>query len=314
MKNALGRTRTCNLRFRRPSLYPIELRVLFRLSRAFYQGSRNEATARGAVDRGQWTEIAMPTLSPDHWLLSPAPCFAGRYNAGMVGAAPESSPLDLAELLGLLADVVRSYGRVVTAYTGGIESTLVAAVARQVLGRENAPAVLAVSPETSQAERDEAIAVARQLDIELHSLPPESSPEADHHEHHDHPAGHACRGCRSRLTPEMFELARRLGIAHLASGANLDDPGDVPPEGAPEGDAENNSAQQLPGELPGELPGAVPGALPGAVAPLVQAGMNRAAVRAAALAMGLPNWDKAAAGCRSGRVQFRVQGDTRKEA
>ena len=42
--------------------------------------------------------------------------------------------------------------------------------------------------------------------------------------------------------------------------------------------------------------------------------MNRAAVRAAALAMGLPNWDKAAAGCRSGRVQFRVQGDTRKEA
>jgi uncharacterized protein len=186
------------------------------------------------------------------------------------GALPEGAPQKLAELRRWLASV----GSVLVCYSGGIDSAFVLAVAHEVLG-ERAIGMTAVSPSLAPFEREEAIAVAKQIGAR-HELAP--SREIDDP---SYVANHTdrCFHCKSELYRLSREKQREWAIDTVVNGTNVNDLGDYRPG--------LEAAKQA-----------------GVRSPLVELGFTKADVRACAAAIGLSIWDKPAAACLSSRIPY----------
>lgn len=163
--------------------------------------------------------------------------------------------------------------RVLVAYSGGVDSALVAAVAAQELGPA-AVAVTAVSASLPAAERRAARAFARARGIRHVEV------ATDELERPEYVANGAdrCFHCKSALLDALAPLAELAGAA-IALGTNVDDLGD-------------------------HRPGQRAAAARGAIAPLVDAGLGKDAVRAASDLLGLATAGKPAAACLSSRVAY----------
>ena len=188
------------------------------------------------------------------------------------------NPPDLADMLDHLFEVIQQRERLLTAFSGGVDSTLVAAASRQVLGKSNAPVVIGDSPSLPRRALRDAMQLAEQLDLELHIVQPNEITDPTYQRND----GQRCFSCKTHLYSEMLQLADELGIDHLANGTNLDDQGD-------------------------HRPGLVAAAKAKVVSPLVEARLGKIQVRGIAMAMGLSNWDKPAAACLSSRVQYGMK-------
>ena len=176
----------------------------------------------------------------------------------------------LAGLRALLGEM----GSVLVCYSGGIDSAFVLAVAHAVLG-ERAVGMTAVSPSLAPFERDEAVAVAKQIGAR-HELA--ESREIDDP---SYVANHTdrCFHCKSELYRLSAEKQKEWGTAFVVNGTNLDDLGDYRPG--------LEAAKQA-----------------GVRSPLVELGFTKSDVRACAAAIGLSIWDKPAAACLSSRIPY----------
>jgi uncharacterized protein len=173
-----------------------------------------------------------------------------------------------------LRGILRDLGSVLVCYSGGIDSAFVLAVAHAELG-PRAIGMTAVSPSLSEGEKADAARIAHALGadhrfVESHELERpgyvQNGPDR-------------CFHCKS----ELYEIAeaKRLEwqLAAVVNGTNRDDLGDYRPG--------LEAAQNA-----------------GARSPLVEAGMTKSDVRAAALAIGMDVWDKPAAACLSSRIPY----------
>src|SRR4051794_4435325 len=171
-------------------------------------------------------------------------------------------------------DTLRGYGRVAVAYSGGVDSAVVAQAAFLALG-ERAIAVTAVSDSLASGELEEAEALARQIGIAHRVIRTEEF--ADPNYVRNNPD--RCYFCKSELYGRLSGLLGTLGVDAIASGANTDDAGD-------------------------HRPGMRAAAERGVRHPLQECGLGKADGRARARAWGLPTWDKPATPCLSSRVAY----------
>ncbi len=179
------------------------------------------------------------------------------------------------QLVARLAAVIEPRRKLLTAYSGGVDSTVVAAAARRALGKADAPAAIGDSASLPRHELDEARAIATQLDLELVEVQPGEQDDPNYQAN----AGDRCYFCKSHLYACLWTLADDRGIAYIANGTNADDLGDHRP--GLDAARENRI-----------------------VSPLLEAGLGKAEVRTIAQALGLPNADKPAAACLASRIPF----------
>jgi uncharacterized protein len=185
---------------------------------------------------------------------------------------PES-PTALAERL---LETVRTYRRPIIAFSGGIDSALVAAAAVQEC--DGAVAVTAVSPSLATGELDEARQVAAAIGIRHEVIRTDEFSRPGYVEN----AGNRCYFCKSELYEQLQSLVPSLHADVILNGTNLDDLGD-------------------------HRPGLVAAGEHAVRSPLVDAGLRKADVRAIARLWNIPIWDKPASPCLSSRIAYGVE-------
>ena len=174
-----------------------------------------------------------------------------------------------------LAAVLAPLDKLCVAFSGGVDSTLLLAVAARELGTDKVLAFTAVS----ETYRDEELDAARSLaaGIGAEHVVVHTSELVD--DCFISNSRRRCYYCKREMVGKMRAAATAVGIDVLADGANSDDLGE-------------------------ERPGLDAAAEAGVRHPLIEAGLGKAAVRELSRTLGLPTWDKPQQACLASRVPY----------
>ncbi len=173
-----------------------------------------------------------------------------------------------------LVEVLRELDSVVVAFSGGVDSTLLARAARDALG-ERAVLVTADSETYPASELDEARRLGALLDMRHLVVRTE---ELQNPEYARNPVNR-CFFCKEELFARLAPIAEREGCRALVYGANMDDLGD-------------------------HRPGMQAARERGVRAPLIEAELWKEEIRTLSRELGLPTWDKPSFACLSSRFQY----------
>jgi uncharacterized protein len=174
-----------------------------------------------------------------------------------------------------LEALLATFPSILVGYSGGVDSALLAVVARRVLGRERAVAAMGLSASYPGAQREQALDVARQFDLHVVEVPTDELSDPDYVAN----APSRCYFCKRELWSKLVRLAEERGLAIVADGTNADDLGDHRPGLQAANEFEIRS-------------------------PLAEAGYTKQDVRHEARSIGIPIWDAPAAPCLSSRVMY----------
>jgi uncharacterized protein len=177
-----------------------------------------------------------------------------------------------------LCERLRNLKRVVVAFSGGIDSTLLLRVAVDTLGSDNVLAITGRSPSVPSAELNSVAELAREVGAQHRFV---DTQEFNDPQYLSNPTNR-CYFCKDELYSHLEEIARQIDFGVVLSGANADDLGDYRPglEAAREHEV---------------------------VSPMAEVGLAKVEIREIAAELGLSIHDKPAAPCLSSRVQYGEQ-------
>jgi uncharacterized protein len=174
-----------------------------------------------------------------------------------------------------LESLVATFPSVLIGFSGGVDSALLAVIARRILGRDRSLAAMGVSASYPAVQREQGVSIARQFDLRLLEVPTD---ELSDRRYAANPTNR-CYFCKHELWSRLQGVARARGIAVLVDGTNADD-------------------------LGVHRPGLAAAAERDVRSPLAEVGYTKADVRREARALGIPVWDAPAAPCLSSRLRY----------
>lgn len=173
-----------------------------------------------------------------------------------------------------LRHLIRGLGRVIIAYSGGVDSAFLLKIAREEIG-DRAVGIIGISPSLMPEEHEAAVTLAEQIGAPLRTVETHEMEDANYAAN----PSNRCYFCKSHLFDVLTHIARDEGFDAVCDGTNVDD-------------------------LQEWRPGAQAGQEHAIRSPLREAGLNKAEIRALSREMQLETWDKPAMPCLSSRIPY----------
>lgn len=186
--------------------------------------------------------------------------------------------MNLEEKYNLLKNTLKTYGKVVVAYSGGVDSTFLLKAAVDTLGAENVLACIGISPSLAESQKNQALEMAKTIGARVREIPLDELDDAGYSAN----KADRCFHCKSHLYGLLKKIAGEEGIGAVLCGCNFDDKDDFRPG--------NRAAKVF-----------------GVHSPLMEAELTKDEIRELSRQLNLATADVPASPCLASRISYGLE-------